>query len=224
MEIPSIRAGYADPVQTIKDGERLPAKKAEEKPDKAAELETRRQTLQNQILLAKNAGDAGEISSETVKTLEKQLEKLSAELKTVKTQEAGGVSGAAAAPRFDEYVEGGGQAPSPGLYEVRGDGEGGYQVYLRPYSEDGEEAAPAEGGGEPRKVTKTTVDTDRVDAELRRLKKERQSLEQQAAKAQNGGDGEKAAELKQKLASLDVELSAKDNDAYRKQHAAVTQG
>lgn len=229
MAVSPIQAGHMNPyvgqTEGLKGGRALP--KEQEKPETVEELQARRQTIQNQILQVKSASDSAG-SPDTVKSLEEQLEKVNAALKTANAGKAGPVGGAspstAPQPRFDEYVEGKGRQPSPGLYEVKEDGEGGYQVSFQPYSEDGEEAAPAASGRDVPEGSKTTVNTDKVDAEIRKLKEKRESLEQQLSQAQDSGDGQKAEALKRKLASADAEVSAKDNDAYRKQHAIITQG
>lgn len=230
MAVSPIQAGHMNPYVGQTEGSkagRALLKEQEEKPDRVEELQARRQTIQNQILQVKSASDSA-ASPDTVNSLEEQLEKINAELKTARAGEAGPVAGAspsvAPQPRFDEYVEGKGRQPSPGLYEIKGDGEGGYQVSFQPYAENGEEAAPAAGGRDTPEGSKTTVNTDKVDAEIRKLKEKRESLEQQLNQAQNSGDGQKAEALKRKLAAADAEVSAKNNDAYRKQHAVITQG
>ena len=64
-----------------------------------------------------------------------------------------------------------------------------------------------------------TVNTDKVDAEIKKLKEEKQQIEQQIKRTD---DENKCKELKKQLSQIESELSAKDNDAYRKQHAAYT--
>lgn len=65
-----------------------------------------------------------------------------------------------------------------------------------------------------------TVNTDKVDAEIRKLKKEKENLQQQIRRAAD--DPEKRAKLEQKLSQIEMELNQKDNDTYRKQHAVYT--
>lgn len=64
------------------------------------------------------------------------------------------------------------------------------------------------------------MNTDKVDQELRALKKERDALKQQLAQA---GDGVEAEKLNQQLEALDNELRQKDNDSYRRQHAVFSE-
>lgn len=182
MAVSPVQAGYMNPYVGQTEGSKAGRALLEEqkKPETVEELQARRQTIQNQILQVKSASDSAG-SPDMVKSLEEQLEKVNAALKTANAGKAGPVGGASPSavpqPRFDEYVEGKGRQPSPGLYEVKEDGEGGYQVSFRPYSEDGEEAAPAAGGRDAPEGSKTTVNTDKVDAEIRKLKEKRESLE-----------------------------------------------
>lgn len=69
--------------------------------------------------------------------------------------------------------------------------------------------------------TKCTVNTDKVDAEIKQLQKEAQEIKRQLLSEENE---EKRAELEQRLQSVESELHAKDNDSYRKQNAAYTYG
>lgn len=61
-----------------------------------------------------------------------------------------------------------------------------------------------------------TVDTGRVDREIEALKKQKQELERQL-KAET--DETKARALRARVAQIEQELSQKDNDTYRRQHA-----
>ena len=63
------------------------------------------------------------------------------------------------------------------------------------------------------KITQCTTNTDKVDAEIKKLKEEKKQILQQLRKAD--GDAERQAEL-------EAELQVKDNDTYRKQHATHT--
>ena len=81
------------------------------------------------------------------------------------------------------------------------------------------EAAPAKG--EPgRKAETCTTNTDKVDREIEKLKEERDQLEQQIRTTK---DPDKAEDLKRQLAQLENELRQKDNDAYRRQNAVISQ-
>lgn len=85
-----------------------------------------------------------------------------------------------------------------------------------PASESGIYHLPKE---EP-ETTRYTTNTDKVDNEIKKLKEERKQILQELRKA--GGDTEKQVDLQKRLSQLDAELQAKDNDAYRKQHATHT--
>ncbi|MDE7478421.1 MAG: hypothetical protein K2M91_10805 [Lachnospiraceae bacterium] len=65
-----------------------------------------------------------------------------------------------------------------------------------------------------------TANTDQVDKEIKNLKEEKKQLEQQLKAA--SADEEKTKNLEKKLAQVEAELSQKDNDTYRRQHAVVT--
>lgn len=65
-----------------------------------------------------------------------------------------------------------------------------------------------------------TVNTDRVDAEIRKLKQQKEQLKQQIACSAH--DPARVQQLEQQLARLEQELQAKDTDSYRRQHAVVT--
>ncbi len=64
-----------------------------------------------------------------------------------------------------------------------------------------------------------TVNTDKVDAEIKKLKEEKQQIEQQIKRTDND---DKCKELKRQLSQIESKLSAKDNEGYRKQHATYT--
>ena len=67
---------------------------------------------------------------------------------------------------------------------------------------------------------KCVADTHKVDGEIKRLKEEKQQLEQQIQSA--SGDEEIRRKLEKKLAQVENELSRKDNDTYRRQNASVS--
>lgn len=64
-----------------------------------------------------------------------------------------------------------------------------------------------------------TVNTDRVDREIEKLKQERQELEQQL---RSETDEAKRQTAQQRLEQVERELNQKDNDAYRRQNAVYT--
>lgn len=73
---------------------------------------------------------------------------------------------------------------------------------------------------EKRKTSESTVNTDQVDREIKSLKEELKKIQQQLK--QFSGDPEKEKALEHQLSQITQELSAKDNDSYRKQHASCT--
>ena len=90
---------------------------------------------------------------------------------------------------------------------------------------EGTEDAPVEGkanepkaeGGEPTQKSKSaTYNTDKVDAEIKRLREQKQQFEKQLRSAR---DPRQAVMLQKQISRLDRELQQKDNDAYRREHA-----
>ena len=73
--------------------------------------------------------------------------------------------------------------------------------------------------GNDKKAETCTGNTDKVDREIEKLKKQKQELEQQINRET---DESKIEDLKEKLAQIEKELSQKDNDTYRRQHAVYT--
>ncbi len=67
-----------------------------------------------------------------------------------------------------------------------------------------------------RKAERCTVNTDKVDREIEKLKKKKEELEGQIS---SETDESKLKELERKLAKVESELRQKDNDTYRRQHA-----
>ena len=112
-------------------------------------------------------------------------------------------------PIQDEYTssEKSGRKPS-GLYHLGEDGHGNPKIAF----DD-----PKRPGGDEKKVEECTTNTDQVDRNIDKLKREKQQIEQKI-KAQKG-DEEKVKMLEQKLAQIENELSQKDNDTYRLQQA-----
>lgn len=74
-----------------------------------------------------------------------------------------------------------------------------------------DEYIPSEKGGE-----RMTCDTDQVDGEIQDLKEQVESLEKQAGEARDPAEAER---LEKELRAAEARLQAKDNDAYRRQHA-----
>lgn len=77
-------------------------------------------------------------------------------------------------------------------------------------------ALPLTNQSRPSKAENCTCNTDQVDREIEKLKRKKEELEQQIHC--ETGDA-KRRELEKKLAQVESELSRKDNDTYRRQHA-----
>lgn len=120
----------------------------------------------------------------------------------------------------DEYLgsEQSGTKPS-GLYHMGKDENGNPKViYDDPNKAVGADRRPkVKSGSREEDGEEVTVNTDAVDREIEKLKKQKQQLEQQIRRA--SGDEEKRRELERKLSQIEGELSQKDNDTYRRQRA-----
>jgi len=87
MAIP-IRPGYINPLTMMADKKAVQklgptAARQTEQADKIAELQTKQQQLQNQVLLLKATGtDSAGATAETQKVVEEALEKVTAELRS----------------------------------------------------------------------------------------------------------------------------------------------
>ncbi len=113
----------------------------------------------------------------------------------------------------DEYISSEKSEKKPtGLYRVEQDENGKRKIfYDNPKVSGDSQGKPAE---------KCVANTDKVDREIKKLKEEKQQLEQQIRSAL--GDEKKIRELEKKLAQVENELSQKDNDTYRRQNASVS--
>ena len=67
------------------------------------------------------------------------------------------------------------------------------------------------------KSESTTTNTDMVDRELERLKEKKAKLEQELLTA----DETKRQELQMQLDQVNMELTLKNSDTYRRQHSTV---
>jgi len=116
----------------------------------------------------------------------------------------------------DEYIssEKSGLKPS-GLYRMGQDENGNPKVLY-----DDPKKAQMQSSSQPtKKAEKCTTDTDAVDREIEKLKEEKKQIEQQIKSEK---DENKVKELEKRLAQIEIELSQKDNDAYRRQNAIVS--
>jgi hypothetical protein len=82
-------------------------------------------------------------------------------------------------------------------------------------SEKASDGSPSDKHGEL-----VTVNTNKVDAEIRKLKKEKQQIEQELKQA--AGDDAKHSSLEKRLRVIESELKIKDTDSYRRQNADYT--
>ena len=134
----------------------------------------------------------------------------------------------------DEYISSAKSGKKPtGLYRVGQDENGNRKLFfddpkaghangMNDRSREGEDGkAPKAGNGQEKPEEKCTVNTDKVDREIRGLKEKKQQLEQQIRSST--GDEKKIRELEKKLAQVENELSQKDNDTYRRQNAFVSE-
>ena len=128
-------------------------------------------------------------------------------------------------PMMDEYVRSEKQEP-PGHYYLGKDESGQPKVYFdAPEQDEGADNpepkaadAPKENAG-GKKAETCTGNTDKVDREIKKLKKEREQLERQI---NSETDEVKRKELESKLSQVENELRQKDNDAYRRQHTVFS--
>jgi len=127
-----------------------------------------------------------------------------------------------AAPRMDEYIPEEPRTPI-GLYRTETDENGEPRIIFdAPEDEDqrpekAEKSPQAPEKSRDGKEESCTVNTDKVDREIKRLKEKRDCLEREISMAED--DQDKRAGLEKQLAQVENELRMKDNDAYRRQHS-----
>lgn len=139
----------------------------------------------------------------------------------------------AAAKLRDEYVKGGDEDKSIGIYYIGRSDDGNPEIKFddpqradaknkesekaKPESNSHEEKEPEKAEpdkSEPKKKSEScTANTDKVDKEIERLKEKQKQIEQ---KLRAEDDEEKAEQLKKQLDSVNRELSRKDCDSYRR--------
>lgn len=106
----------------------------------------------------------------------------------------------------DEYIPSE-EDESIGLYSLSQDDEGNPKIdYDSPEKSDKSRSESCTGN------------TDKVDKEIERLKKQMEQLEQRLASA----EGKERERLEKQLKSVQMELSQKDNDNYRRQHTVFS--
>ncbi len=138
------------------------------------------------------------------------------------------------APARDEYIPEEKREAS-GLYWLGKDEDGKPRAYFdgpewaagTPEKQDELPAAdgPDQDKGAPEKkasgdkAESSACNTDKVDREIEKLKKKQEELKRQI---NSETDDTKIEELEKKLAQVEGELRLKDNDAYRRRHAAFS--
>ena len=106
----------------------------------------------------------------------------------------------------DEYIPSE-EDQSIGLYSVSQDDEGNPKIdYDSPEESD------------KNKSESCTANTDKVDREIKRLKEKAEQLKQRIAST----EGKERERLERQLKSIQMELSQKDNDNYRRQHTVFS--
>ena len=113
-----------------------------------------------------------------------------------------------AKPVVDEYVPKEEYVPT-GLYWVGKGEDGSPKVYF-----DDPGKAPDSAPGS--KAESCTTDTDKIGREIEQLKEQKDLLEH---RLHSETDDTKIKELERELAKVEGELSQKDTDTYRRQHA-----
>ena len=168
------------------------------------------------------------------KVKEKQAVWRAEKAKEAEKDAEGKSSGKLSGPQ-DEYIssERSGKKPT-GLYRIGQDENGNRKLFFDDSKADhanGKDGHSGEGedGKEPKVsgdsqgklAEKCVTNTDKVGREIKKLKEEKQQLEQQIQLA--SGDEKKIRELEKKLAQVENELSQKDNDIYRRQNASISE-
>ncbi len=121
-------------------------------------------------------------------------------------------------PMMDEFVPEEKREPS-GRYYLGKDENGQPKVFFDGPEQDEGPDAPKPKAADGKKAETCTGNTDQVDREIERLKKEKEQLERQI---NSETDETKKKELESRLSQVDNELRQKDNDAYRRQHTVFS--
>ena len=162
-----------------------------------------------------------EISQEEKNKRITNIEKHIAQLEQQKGQESRNTSSNDIKKRVDTYEA---QPPqqSAGVYQVTHDENGRRIIQVDDSCEtaQGQPKAKPQDESEKPNIVKTTVNTDKVDKEIEKLKQTQTQLEQKIAAAKGPKEKEK---LEAQLAQVNAELKAKDNDTYRQQHMEITE-
>ena len=117
----------------------------------------------------------------------------------------------------DEYIP---SNPVKGIYKPGKDAEGNSIIdYIDPKRNalPDSKANDKVSKDSPKSET-TTMDTDKVDREIEKLKEKRACLEKEIRAAED----DQKKKLIQELRQVEVELVQKDNDNYRRQNAIIS--
>ena len=125
-------------------------------------------------------------------------------------------------PVMDEYIPEEPREPSGRYWMDRGE-DGQPRIYFddpEAAGSDGKpEEAPAAERPEGEKGEKCICNSDKVDREIEKLKREKKELEQRIS---TETDEAKIEDLERQLAQVERELKEKDNGTYRRRHSTYT--
>lgn len=121
-------------------------------------------------------------------------------------------------PTTDEYVTEEKREPS-GRYWLGKDEDGQPKIYFDDPERDEGADGPEPRAADAKKAETCSGNTDQVDREIQRLKKEKEQLERQI---HSETDEIKKKVLEAKLSQIENELSQKDNNAYRRRHTVFS--
>lgn len=190
-------------------------------------LEQQKRDIRQQIKQLEQSKQGGDAIQKAKNNLQKQLQEIDQQIQTLKQQGTQETQKATATPpteeaaqarppRFDEYVKNDKEASSAGIYSVEQDENGNPLIVFdrpeKPSQKSADTAKPPLEDEKP-EIMKSTVSTDKVDAEIKKLTEQRQAIQQQLKQAENP---EEKAALQKQFANIETELRTKDNDAYRK--------
>ena len=147
-----VKPGYVNPLTMMNQkkpgaGPKALSLQPKTKTEEVQDLQTKRQTMQNQMLVLKSTSDAGMSGGDLQESMEKKLEELTTELKAMKSQAAREVTvkpeddvssmvSKMKKPEYDKYEKEKLSKSSPGLYEKKGDEEKKYTLAFQPYVEE----------------------------------------------------------------------------------------
>lgn len=134
------------------------------------------------------------------------------------------------APNTDKYIHKD-DPVYPGIYHLTKDENGSPKVIFDNFTQkNSDEDTKENSSSDNKKISKrssenkkddtVTGNTDKVDREIKNLKKKKAKLEQQIS--QSSDNPKKQEKLQRQLEKINSELKMKDNDSYRRQHTQYT--